>query len=66
MSKIKELRIKAGLTQVELANKLGIKQPSVASWEINPNRKPNTKYVPKLARIFKCNVGQLYQLLYGE
>jgi len=31
--KIKTLRTKAGFTQSQLAEKLGVKQPKVAQWE---------------------------------
>lgn len=46
-----ELRYKAGLTQDELAQKLGISKGSVAMWETN-KRTPSTGILVRLADLF--------------
>lgn len=46
-----ELRYKAGLTQDELAQKLGISKGSVAMWETN-KRTPSTETLIRLADLF--------------
>lgn len=46
-----ELRYKAGFTQDELAQKLGISKGSVAMWETN-KRTPSTETLIRLADLF--------------
>ena len=46
---LKELRIKANFTQVEVAEKLGISQPAYASWE----RGVKNQYKKILLRLYK-------------
>lgn len=55
---IKKAREKAGLTQQELADKLGVGQSAVAMLE-SQKALPRTDKLPALAKILKCSVGAL-------
>ena len=48
---IKKARLDAGLTQLEVAEKLGVSQAQYARWE-NGGRNPKDETVEKLAEIF--------------
>ena len=48
---IKKARLDAGLTQIEVAEKLGVAQAQYARWE-NGGRNPKDETVKKLAKIF--------------
>ena len=50
--KIKELRFKLEMTQVQFADKVGVKISTVKSWEGGINR-PNERYEYKLKQIAK-------------
>ena len=52
--KIKFLREQLGLTQSDLAKKLGITRSSVNAWEMGISV-PSTQYVVELAGIFKVS-----------
>lgn len=47
--RLKELRLAAGLTQTELAEKVGVGRDAVARWEAN-NREPSWSNVVQLAK----------------
>jgi transcriptional regulator with XRE-family HTH domain len=49
--RIKKIRELSGLTQTELAKKLGITRSSVNSWEMGTNI-PTVQYVIELSKIF--------------
>ena len=55
---IKQLRESRGLTQTELARRLGITRSSVNSWEMGISS-PSTKYIIELARIFHVSTDYL-------
>lgn len=55
---IKKAREKAGLTQQELADKLGVGQSAVAMWESQKSL-PRTDKLPVLAKVLKCSVSAL-------
>ena len=57
-AKIKKLRKAQNLTEVELAQKLGIKQPSLNRWE-NGKKNPPLKMLKKLSRIFNVSIDTL-------
>lgn len=57
--KIKELRIAAGLRQVDLAEKMGVTQSSVCSWETGAAT-PQASLLPKLADVLGCTIDALY------
>ena len=56
--RLKKLRKDAGLTQVDVANKLGISQPAYASWERGV-KKPTQENLVKIAQILNVSVDYL-------
>ena len=60
MSKIAELRKAAGLTQENLADKLGIKQGAIAMWE-SGKAMPRTDKLPLLAQLLGCTIDELFE-----
>lgn len=56
--KIKTLREKQGLTQAELAKRLGITRSGVNAWEMGITT-PSTQYVVQLAVLFKVSTDYL-------
>lgn len=50
---IKRLRERAGMTQVELAEKMGLSSKTISSWEID-RTEPKMGKVEQLTRIFGC------------
>ena len=52
--RIKRLREQKGLTQAELAKRLGITRSSVNAWEMGISV-PSTQYVVELAHLFKVS-----------
>ena len=59
--KIKQLRFKAGLTQEQLGEKLGIGAQSVSKWE-NAVAMPDISTLPMLAEIFGVTIDDLFDL----
>ena len=59
--KIRQLRFKAGLTQEQLAEKLGIGAQSVSKWE-NAAAMPDITALPVLAEIFGVSIDDLFDL----
>lgn len=62
-TKIKDLREKAGMTQTELANKLGLSKSVISAYE-KGIRNPSFKILPLIAQTF--NVTELYFFEKGE
>lgn len=60
MVSIKGLREKNGLTQVALAEAIGVTQACVAMWE-NGKALPNSDKLPKLAEVLGCTIDELYR-----
>jgi transcriptional regulator with XRE-family HTH domain len=58
MSKIKELRLKRGLTQEEVAKHLGVTRTAVNYWE-QEKQSPRSRYIKPLAQILRCKVADL-------
>ena len=56
--RIKELRTARGMSQVELAEKLGISKQSVSNWE-NDNIQPSIQMLVKIARTFSVSTDYL-------
>ena len=56
--KIKEMRQKRGLTQKQLADRLGVKQQNVSDWE-RGERSPSVKNLKKLSEILNCQIDDL-------
>ena len=59
--KIRQLRFKAGMTQEQLAEKLGIGAQSVSKWE-NAVAMPDITALPLLAEIFGVTIDDLFDL----
>ena len=57
--RLKELRLKKGLTQTELGEKVGVKQNTYTNWE-NGKREPNFEIVIKLADLLEVSVDWLF------
>lgn len=60
-AKIKQLRVKAGLTQEQLAGKLGISAQSVSKWE-NAVTMPDVAILPLLAGELGVSIDELFDL----
>ena len=56
--RLKTLRKEAGLTQVDVAEKLGISQPAYASWERGV-KKPTQDNLVKIAQILNVSIDYL-------
>lgn len=56
---IKFLRIRKGLTQVELAKEVGVSFPTVSSWETGKSI-PSPRHLKKLATVLDCSVEQIF------
>lgn len=61
MDELKRLREAAGLSQVQLALRLGVSQGTIAHWEIG-RRAPQARHLIKLANILGCSVDALLGL----
>ena len=59
--KIKQFRFKAGLTQEQLAEKMGVAPQSVSKWE-NAVAMPDITLLPLLAEIFGVSIDDLFDL----
>ncbi len=59
--KIKQLRYKAGLTQEQLAEKVGVGAQSVSKWE-NAVAMPDITTLPMLAEIFGVTIDDMFDL----
>ena len=59
MTKIKEFRIALGMTQSELAAKMGVSQATIGMWETG-DRMPRASKLQKLAEILGCTVSDLF------
>lgn len=52
-------RTRLGLTQQQLAEKLGVTRTTVTMWETGANTPP-TKILPKLAEVLQITIDQLF------
>ena len=55
---IKEMRLRAKITQNELSLKLSIQRSTVAKWETGKSL-PRAELLPKIAQILNCSVDEL-------
>lgn len=61
---LKEYRLKAGLTQVQAANKIGVNnQERISHWEKGENV-PNLCNLIKLCKVYNAEINVLYPGLY--
>ena len=58
---IKKLRIALGISQVELAKKLGVSKQCISNWE-NDNIQPSIEMLIKIAKYFAVPVDELLGL----
>ena len=58
---IKKLRMALGISQVELAKKLGVSKQCVSNWE-NDNIQPSIEMLIKIAKYFAVPVDELLGL----
>lgn len=56
---MKTLRVAAGITQADLANRLGVKQSTVSMWE-SSEAYPRGEVLPKIADLLGCTIDQLF------
>lgn len=56
---IKELRRRVNLTQGQLADRMGVAQNCVSSWETEVSL-PRTRQLPDLARVLGCSIDELF------
>lgn len=56
---IQKYRKKSGLTQEELAEKLGITFQAVSKWE-NAKSAPDITFLPEMAELFGCSIDELF------
>ena len=59
--KIKALRLKQGITQEKLAEKLNISSQAISKWETN-NATPDISLLPELSIIFGVTIDELFSL----
>ena len=57
--KVKEMRIAAGLRQVDLAEKMGVTQSTVCGWETGAAM-PQAALLPALADALNCTIDALF------
>lgn len=57
---LKELRKAKGITQTELAERLGIKRTTVSMWEMNASS-PTARMIPALAAALGCSIDALFR-----
>lgn len=60
MTALHQYRRAKGITQRELANKLGVSQPTITQYETGA-RKPDIVTLKKLAAILDCTTDQLLE-----
>ena len=58
-AKIRQYRERAGLTQKELAELVGVNHSAVSFWE-NGKAAPTTANIIKLANVLQCKPGDLF------
>jgi DNA-binding XRE family transcriptional regulator len=58
--RLKEFRVKAGLTQVDLAEKVGVKQSTIAMLETGKNKSPRIEVAKKICKVLGCTMDELY------
>lgn len=57
--RIRELRERLGISQAELARRMGVKHTSVIQWETG-KAMPAAAKLPKLAEVLGVEIGELF------
>ena len=55
---IRKVRIKRGLTQAQLADRVSVSEKTVSSWEVN-RTEPSMGYIEKIASALTCQKSEL-------
>lgn len=55
---LKSLRVNAGLTQQDVADRLGVSRQSVSNWE-SEGEKPKDVVIYALAYLYEANIDQI-------
>lgn len=63
--KIKSLRLKSGMTQEQLANRIGVSAQSISKWE-NGISMPDISLLPFIAEVFGVSIDDLFDLTVDE
>lgn len=58
--RLKELRKAAGITQTELADKVGVKQSTIAMLETGKNKSPRINVTKKICKVLGCTMDELF------
>lgn len=56
---IKEMRLAAGLTQIELATRINVNQTAVSQWE-RGTAMPSCDKLPEIADVLNCTIDALF------
>ena len=56
---VKAARVNAGLTQEELANKMGVHRSTISSWETNPSTM-QSKEAELLCKILNISISKIF------
>lgn len=59
VKEIKRRREARGMKQVELADALGVSQPTIVTWE-SAEGYPPSRFLPALAAVLGCTIDELY------
>lgn len=58
---LRDVRKQAGMTQTDLANAVGVKQPVVSDWETGA-RTMSVKYITAIVRLTGCKLEDLIKV----
>lgn len=56
---LKGLRVNANLTQLEVADKLGVTKETISNWE-NGKTSPDAVMLLKLCGVYKCSLDSIF------
>lgn len=59
MLNIKEARLKRGLTQLQLAEKVGCSRATIATWE-RGKTEPHIRFIKPLAKALRCKMSDFF------
>lgn len=57
--KLRQLRVKARMSQTDLAEILGISQVAVSKWELGQSM-PRVAMLPRIAKVLRCKVADFF------
>lgn len=58
MTAFKRKRLAAGLTQSQLAKRMGVSQAAIGNWEAGRDI-PSPEFIPRLAKLFKMSAEEV-------